>query len=74
MAMGRWVVEATTAIACLADAATILEGLRSCSIISVPRNLPRIHGPRCGVTPYNVSETLATSGYAHGPRTRYSHG
>ena len=33
MAMARWVVEATTALARQAEAATTLEGLRSCSII-----------------------------------------
>ena len=33
MAMGRWVVEATTALAWLADAATTLQALTSCTII-----------------------------------------
>ena len=71
MAMGRWVVEATTALACPAGAATTLEGLRSCSIIRVPTSHPR---PCCGVdTVYDVSATLAMSGYAHGPRTSLDH-
>ena len=33
MAMGRWVVEAITALAYPGHATTTLEGLRSCSII-----------------------------------------
>ena len=72
MAMGRWVVEATTALACSAEAATILEALRSCS--TPHPYLSRIHDPRCGVTPYDVSTTPSMSGYAHGPRTSHGHG
>ena len=33
MAMGRWVVETTTALACPSEAAANLEALRACSII-----------------------------------------
>ena len=33
MGMCRWVVETTTVLACIAEAAATLEGLRSCSII-----------------------------------------
>ena len=41
MAMGRWVVETTTALACLAEAATTLEALRSCSSIHKATSHPR---------------------------------
>ena len=33
LAMDRWVVETSTALACPAEAVTTLEGLRSCTII-----------------------------------------
>ena len=41
MAMGRWVVETTTALACPAEAATTVEALRSCSIIHTYSSHPR---------------------------------
>ena len=50
MAMGRWVVEATTALAYPAEAATTLEGLTACSIIHEKKNLPiwaNIHADGC---------------------------
>ena len=62
MAMGRWVVEATTALAYPAEAATTLEGLRSCSII---RTYLASTALAVAWTPYDVSVKLATSGYAH---------
>ena len=71
MAMGRWVVETTTALACPAEAATTLEALRSCSIIhtySVPAAVERRHTIR------RERDTGHTSGYAHGPRTSLGHG
>ena len=69
--MGRWVVEATTALACQAEAATTLEGLRSCSII---RTYLASTALAVAWPPYNVSATLAMSGYAYGPRTSFGHG
>ena len=71
MAMGRWVVETTTALACPAEAATTLEGLRSCSIIHTYLASTTL---AVAWTPYDVSATPSMSGYAHGPRTSHGHG
>ena len=62
MAMGRWVVETTTALACPAEAATTLEALRSCSIIHTYLASTAL---AMAWKPYDVSATLAMSGYAH---------
>ena len=58
MAMGRWVVEATTALACPAEAATTLEGLRSCSIIHTYLACTAL---AVAWTPYDVSATRCFS-------------
>ena len=56
--MGRWVVEASTALAGVAEAASTLEGLRSCSIIHT-----YLASTALAVvwTPYDVSATQAMS-------------
>ena len=55
-AMGRWVVEATMSLACERTHATILEGLRSCSII---RTYLASTALAVAWTPYDVSATRA---------------
>ena len=69
--MGRWVVEATTALACLAEVATILHGLRSCSIIHTYLASTAL---AVALTLHDVSATPATSGYAHGSRNSHGRG
>ena len=54
MAMGRWVAEATMALARTAEAATTLEGLRSCSIIHTYLASTAL---AVAWTPYDVRET-----------------
>ena len=70
MAMGRWEVEATTPLACVAEAATTLEGLRSCSIIHTYLASTTL---AVAWTPYDVSVTPSMSGCANGPRTSLGH-
>ena len=60
MGMDRWVVEATTAVACCDGPAATLEGLGSCSII---RTYLASMALAVAWTPYDVSATPAMSGY-----------
>ena len=70
MAMSRWVVVTTTALAWPAEAVTTLEGLRSCSTI---HTYPASTAHAVPLRPYDGSVTPSMSGYAHGPRTSLGH-
>ena len=62
MAMSRWALDSTTALACCDGPASILERLRHCSIIHTYLASTALV---VAWTPDDVSATPATSGYAH---------